>query len=450
MHNGVIARAGIAALVLAGLPTTMALTARPAGAALPSNCVGAATITCQFSYNGTTGSDGSVQTFTVPAGVKSVRIDAYGAGTGLGAGGHDGGTVAVTAGQVLEIRVGGGPNSSGAGGYNGGGAGGSLGPNGGGGASDVRPPGGGLADRIVTAGGAGGGGGVLLGPSTAGGGGGGGNGLDAVCGAAGCAHGATDTGAGAGGSGTCTGSGGGFGVGGASCGNGGGGGGGWYGGGGGTSMSGGLLTVGGGGGGSGHVVATATNPVHEQAKNSGSAAVVISFTPKPPFPPAGNVSCNLSGSATYKGPLTNTPSTKDVKVTVTAAGSCGSGAVGGKAPITDIALRATLYLGPGTSCDAAPPDPKKAGKLQIKWQGRKATNNKLFNVAVTNTTATAQNLTGSPWLVFGAPVTDPNKPFANQQFGTVLFLTVDPSILHLDCVTAGLPAVQFTGNLSTA
>lgn len=124
---------------------------------------------------------GSMETYTVPAGVTSVQVDAKG-GCGGGAyvssavtgpvtlGGRVVCTLAVTPGQVLQIRVGGGAllPSGGAynpGGFNGGGVGGNY-ANAGGGASDVRTSGGGLGDRLVIAGGGGGGGdfGPLGGP----------------------------------------------------------------------------------------------------------------------------------------------------------------------------------------------------------------------------------------------------------------------------------------------
>ena len=97
-----------------------------------------------FSYTGT------VAQYTVPAGVHYVVVDTWGA-QGGGLGGHAGGTIAVTPGEVLPVRVGG------SNGFNGGGAGGTFGGNGGG-ASDVRQGGGSLADRVVIGGGGGGGG----------------------------------------------------------------------------------------------------------------------------------------------------------------------------------------------------------------------------------------------------------------------------------------------------
>ena len=118
-----------------------------------------------FSYTG------SVQTYTVPAGVTSIQIETWGAqganatfGTaGIGGlGGYTIGELSVTGGEVLNIYVGGQD------GYNGGGIGGLQGnantQNGpsagaganGGGASDVRQGGTTLNDRVIV--GAGGGG----------------------------------------------------------------------------------------------------------------------------------------------------------------------------------------------------------------------------------------------------------------------------------------------------
>ncbi|MBK8555547.1 MAG: HYR domain-containing protein [Lewinellaceae bacterium] len=130
---------------------------------------------------------GDVQTWTVPAGVTSINIEAFGAkgGDGIfsgspGVGGFGGqayGTLAVTPGQVLNIYVGGagqditGTNVRGGGGFNGGGN--AYGDNngirgGGGGASDVRVGGVALGDRVIVAGG--GGGGCCFGSGGAGGG----------------------------------------------------------------------------------------------------------------------------------------------------------------------------------------------------------------------------------------------------------------------------------------
>lgn len=115
---------------------------------------------------------GSTQTFTVPAGVYLLTIDAYGAqggatiecSTAASLGGYIEATVAVTPGQVLTIIVGGAGcdanTAAGAGGYGGGGAG-SVGYSacniyggaGGGGATYIQTSGG---TPLVVAGGGGG------------------------------------------------------------------------------------------------------------------------------------------------------------------------------------------------------------------------------------------------------------------------------------------------------
>lgn len=116
---------------------------------------------------------GEAQTFTIPQGVTSITIDAWGAqgwsgSSPGGSGGFTNGTLAVTPGETLIVYVGG----QGAvanidhvpmgGGFNGGGNGqtnafGGLGSvGGGGGASDVRQGGNTLLHRVLVAGGGGG------------------------------------------------------------------------------------------------------------------------------------------------------------------------------------------------------------------------------------------------------------------------------------------------------
>ncbi|MBT7910031.1 MAG: hypothetical protein HN607_05815, partial [Verrucomicrobia bacterium] len=117
---------------------------------------------------------GAVQTFTVPAGITSISVDAYGASgttidpsqgnydSQLGKGGRVLANLTVTPGDTLNIYVGEAPHdeewSSGAGGWNGGG-GGMLDRGGtfpGGGATDIRIGGTGLNNRVIVAGGGGG------------------------------------------------------------------------------------------------------------------------------------------------------------------------------------------------------------------------------------------------------------------------------------------------------
>ena len=169
---------------------------------------------------------GAQQIFTVPTGVTSINIAAYGAQGGSGNGGLGGlaqGTLSVTPGDVLYIYVGG-QNT-----WNGGGTGNTSGTNNGGDETDVRIGGNSINNWLIVAGGGGGG------ASSAGGAGGGG---------AACANGAGGGGgvapyapySGAGGPGTC----GGGGAGGYSSN-------GWAGGGGGGGMAGGGGGSGGGG-----------------------------------------------------------------------------------------------------------------------------------------------------------------------------------------------------------
>lgn len=223
-------------------------------------------------------------TFTVPAGITSITIEAIGASGGQGAptGGLDEGlggrvtaTIAVTPDEVLQVNVGGvgGSGDSGnAGGCNGGARGGfDLTPQtpggfgaGGGGASDVRQGGTALADRVVVAGGGGGGGGGPGGTGGSGGGTSGGNGANGGGpgggpGGLGPPSGNTGSPASDGGDGEFAG--------------GGGGGGGTGGSGGGSGSTGG----GGGSGGSGFVIASATNVTRVSGVQLGNGRVTITY-----------------------------------------------------------------------------------------------------------------------------------------------------------------------------
>ncbi len=244
---------------------------------------------------------GSLQTFTVPAGVTELQIDAYGAQggntystNGPGLGGQVQTTLSVTPGQVLNIYVGGvGQSYSGysnqlLGGWNGGGHGHSNGQGGGGGgATDIRIGGTAHADRVVVAGGAGGKGPVCSqsGLRPHGGGLTGGNGSYCTSGSGELRRGRGGTQSGGGrpgcwysGSGCGTwGSLGQGGTGGSVSGNGrsGGGGGGYYGGGGGTYQ-------GDGGGGSSYTdPGLCTDVVHTQGVRGGHGQLIISYALAP-------------------------------------------------------------------------------------------------------------------------------------------------------------------------
>lgn len=219
----------------------------------------------EFDYSG------APQSFTVPAGVTSIEVMAFGsqggafAGIPGGQGGEVDATMPVVSGQVLWIYVGGNVSLTGgapAGGFNGGGvAFAGLG----GGASDVRTRFNDVSSRLIVA--PGGGGAGDAGPVGGGGAVSGGNGAGANPGI-----GATLSGPGAGGLNAGNGA---LGIGGqgslTNSANGGGGGGGYYGGGGGGDSS-------GGGGGSSFIDASCSAlNVFLSPVNSGPGTVTLIF-----------------------------------------------------------------------------------------------------------------------------------------------------------------------------
>jgi hypothetical protein len=251
-------------------------------------------VTQTFSYTGAT------QTFVVPAGVTSIKIEAWGAEGGMGRnngslanagkGGYVYGEKTVVPGSTLYINVGGkgtdaiSSSSCCAGGWNGGGLG-AYGPpwsgnyvgGGGGGASDVRLGGTALSDRIIVAG-AGAGGSYYIdskggdGAYSTGGDGTRSGSTEAACGRGGTQSaggaGGTDTGNGLAAQSGSLGLGGDAGVGGC----GGAGGGGYYGGGGGSSCNG-----GGGGGGSSYFGGMDANTGYSNGGRTGDGEVVITY-----------------------------------------------------------------------------------------------------------------------------------------------------------------------------
>jgi Glycine rich protein/PKD-like domain/Secretion system C-terminal sorting domain len=255
--------------------------------------IGLAQTSVTFNYTG------AVQTFTVPACVTSITVDAMGAKAGNngsfvgGNGGRVQATVPVTPGEVLQILVGQlgvSTSTSNPAVYNGGGgvfsyvSGGTAGT--GGGATDIRRSPYSLNDRLVVSGGGGGGGYVNIGGH---GGGlvgqsgvpystfpnsGGQGGTQSAGGAAGvaCCSCPTYTTAGTlgqGGNGAGDGAGGG------------GGGGGYYGGGG--------SCFAGGGGGSSYTAPGVTGVTHTQGFNTGAGQVIITYSTSggAPAQPAG-------------------------------------------------------------------------------------------------------------------------------------------------------------------
>ena len=157
--------AAVTASLLGGSPPASgspAPSAAPAAAAGGGECSAwsATRTVCEFS------SVGAAQSFYVPAWQTELGFEATGAdgGSGIGAGAAPGGQGAVatvdgvrfTAGEKLQVNVGGRPTDGvGIGGWNGGGKGGA---GAGGGATDVRRAPYGTAERFLVAGGGGGGG----------------------------------------------------------------------------------------------------------------------------------------------------------------------------------------------------------------------------------------------------------------------------------------------------
>jgi len=228
---------------------------------------------------------GAVQTWTVPPGITSVTIDAYGARGQInvpGKGGRTKGTISVTPGEILYVYVG---SDTWGNLFN---TGCVTTPNyvcGGGGASDVRRGGIALSNRVIVAGGGGGGGGGGVGAL-----GGAGGGLTGTSGQAGGngstgGTGGTSSAGGVGGSagpGCLSGLSGALGSGGLGGGCSGGhvgtGGGGGYlgggGGGGGTTLDP-TKSSSGGGGGSGFAIPSATNVLMETGVVDGGGNKVI-------------------------------------------------------------------------------------------------------------------------------------------------------------------------------
>jgi RHS repeat-associated protein len=289
----------------------------------------------EFSYTG------AAQSWTVPAGVTSVTVDASGAQGGNtsygGLGGHVQATLAVSPGEVLQVNVGG-TGAVDAAGFNGGGSA-AQGGFGGGGATDVRKNGVTLAARVVVAAG---GGGAGEGGAPAGSGGYPAGSAGGSCGGAG----GSQTAGGAGGqspqNSAYNGGAGSLGQGGAGSDylyqrSGGGGGGGYYGGGGGCSLDGGA-----GGGGSSWVSPSATGTHFDTGVRLGHGTVTIFWpptTPPPVSPTPGSATFSFTG-----GPQWFTVPEGVAALAVDAAGAQGGntgyGGLGGR-------LRATLAVTPG-------------------------------------------------------------------------------------------------------
>lgn len=167
-------RGGTSLIIAGGLALASVTVAAPSAQAAPACTLVGTTVTCVFTYTGTT------EEWIVPAGVTEIDAltlgaqggdvgdEIYTVATG-GLGGSAAAPLPVTPGDTLIVTVGGAGGSvgpcnaqsiGGAGGFNGGGTGGGINlaceAAGGGGGTDIRTAGGTLADRILVAGGGGG------------------------------------------------------------------------------------------------------------------------------------------------------------------------------------------------------------------------------------------------------------------------------------------------------
>ncbi len=348
--------------------------------------VAAASATTTFNYTG------AMQTFTVPAGITQMTVDAKGAQGGGTLGGNGGRTQAVftvTPGEVLNLFVGSKPTVQlGPGGYNGGGAitalpcgGGSDGfP--GGGASDIRRAGTAFINRIIVAGGGGG-------QGWSSGVGGIGGGLIAGNGAASWIAG-TD---GKGGTQSAGGIGGFYSAGPASAPNGslgiggnggpisgycigGGGGGGYYGGGAGYVSA--------GGGGSNYVLAGATSTVFTQGTQSGNGQIILSY---------------LTGGCTS---LSRTPITVSVGSTPTI--SVTSGAICAGNSYTMVSSGASTYSYSGGSAVVTPTTNTSYSVTGTSTLGCAASNTAISTVTVNSNPTVVASTSNSLICVGGSVV----------------------------------------------
>ena len=324
-------------LILLGLIATFLspITASAVSANPTPNCSAGTTCTITFTYSG------DYYSWTVPAGVTSITVDAYGAQGGKsnyvspgthvpGNGGRVQATLTSTPGESLAVYVGGqgstattttnvesaGWNGGGKGGF---GNGGGFYGAGGGGATDIRTTVGSLASRILVAGG--GGGAACNGCNNSNDNGGPGGGLTGGAGIT-AAYGSVVAGGGtqsAGGNGNTYGSwgpsqAGSLGMGGnaqasdSNINGGGGGGGGYYGGGGGS-------WVGGGGGSSYTSPSRASSVTHTQGVKTGNGSVSITYLNSPiptTFSTSQSSPTNISTSGTISYSLVLSQSVSDL------------------------------------------------------------------------------------------------------------------------------------------
>ena len=433
--RGVGSLGAVAIAVVWGLVSVPASASVAAvSASLPTGCAQASvggTVTCTYNYTG------GVQAFSVPSGVSSVTITAYGghgatAGQGSpavgGSGGLVTGTFPVTPNDVLDVTVGGDSgNFQGAFGYGNGGASdfSSIGAGGGGGSAVVTSE-----NLVLVVAGGGGGGGIRSNCTTGGNGGDGGqNGNNGgKCGST-----PGGTGGTSGGSTSTNGTTGPLGF----AGGGGGGGGGFAGGSGGTGISfdsgaEGYTGAGGGGGGTNHADASGTGISTSGVSSRGEGAnglVTIAYQP------TGTVS-SLGLSPSNPAPIVPDQPQSFTATTFNAAG----------ASVADVTAQTTFSIAPDGTCAGSQCTATLAGPHTVTGT---------FNSGAGTLTATATlDVTAGPAGVVTASAGDDQSADAGQAFGTDLGATVTDLFTNplantpvTFTVTSG--SATFPGGLST-
>ncbi len=169
-------------------------------------------------------------------------------------------------------------------------------------------------------------------------------------------------------------------------------------------------------------------------------------------PPTGTITCTISGTLKLNHPLSNTASTKKIKVTgagaETAAACDASGVTGGKLPITAVALKAKGSLPAGASCTSLVTPQFGPTKIKIKFQGQNPAG-KLATVAVANTTLASATFSGPTQALDVVTAAVAKGPFAGQTI-TLKLGVDDLGTLAGQCAGSGITTIGFgTSNPAT-
>jgi hypothetical protein len=125
-------------------------------------------------------------------------------------------------------------------------------------------------------------------------------------------------------------------------------------------------------------------------------------TPPPPKIPLGTIHCDVSLTDVVKPPITNTASTKGLKIKGkgTFSNCDNTGVMGGKYPITEGLLTLSATLPGGASCTNVFDLGWQKIKFGVKWQGVNPKNGKRATVATTKVMDLTQTFSSSPSVGF--------------------------------------------------